>query len=61
MFIKALSSYICENFLYIMVYKYDIYVFTSYLVYRKEQSKIRRRPLNFLLHGQSGELFQVDW
>ena len=33
----------------------------SLQVYRKEQRKIRRRPLNFLLHGQPEELFQVNW
>ena len=39
--IKNVSVYISENVLYIMIYKYDIYEFISYLVYRKEQVKIR--------------------
>ena len=30
-----------ENFLYIMIYKYDFFEFISYIVYKRESSKIR--------------------
>ena len=30
-----------ENFLYIMIYKYDFFEFISYIVYKREPSKIR--------------------
>ena len=42
-FFKNLSGYISKNFLYIMTYKYNIFEFISYLVGRKEQSKIREK------------------
>ena len=40
-FIKNFSGYMSENFLYIMIYKYDFFEFISYIVYKRESSKIR--------------------
>ena len=40
-FIKKFSGYMSENFLYIMIYKYDFFEFISYIVYKREPSKIR--------------------